>query len=175
MQSGAFADIFHRQLSAALDAVDTFMLRAVIHIYAPDILHRRNSCYICNENHDTQHAFHNRQQRLIQHIVGKQHAQKIRQHDKNCNCHQNRQRNRSADCNAFCRAGFFLFRIRRIRFPIHVFCDCIRNHFLLLRLFGLFLLVGYILLRLVFFKKLRRPGQCAHAKHQRVYKIKYTA
>lgn len=60
MLLGALSDVFHRQIQPVFYAVDAFMLCAVIHEYALNVLHLSDQRHIQHKDADADHSFNQR-------------------------------------------------------------------------------------------------------------------
>ena len=63
MLLGTASYMIHRQRQSMLHTVDTLVLRTMIHIRPPDILHKRNQSNIRDKNSDSQQSLDQRNQK----------------------------------------------------------------------------------------------------------------
>ena len=147
METGAFHHVFHIQLPAVLQAVDAFMLRAVVLVYPADILHGRDGRHVDQKNGQPHQALQNGEQGSVADKALEQQADPEGQGDED----GHRQDDGKGDRQPH--EKLFSISLRR---PV--------QHGVRLRLLRFLILV-----------KARGPGQRLHAKHHGVYEIENAA
>ena len=86
VESGAFHNIIHSQWHSMFHTVDTFVLGAVVHKGAPDVLHARYKLDIGDKDTDPDYALQNCHHILRCDKAGKQSREKQGEKHENSNC-----------------------------------------------------------------------------------------